>query len=171
MGENELDIMGWDIPIPGRNGDIMGWDIPIPGRDGDIMGRARCATAPEGATPSSRGVTPRTREKHNDRMAISFSFVTIESDTREREAAGVLDFPFSAFHLDEDQKPGLRRGSNERSTEARVEARVEHPPAGAVFEAILDTPVLCQPYSKAQHRIPDDVGCASNASFRAAKRT
>jgi hypothetical protein len=62
--------MGRDIPIPGQNGDIMGRDIPIPGRKGDIiMGRTRCATAAEGPTPSSRGVTPRTRDKPNDRMA------------------------------------------------------------------------------------------------------
>jgi hypothetical protein len=64
MGEMELNILSWDIPIPGWNEDIMG------GRDG-IMERPRWATASEGAIPSS-SVIPRTTEKPNDRMAISF---------------------------------------------------------------------------------------------------
>src|SRR5262245_3085763 len=104
--EEGTNILGWDIPIPGWNGDVigwarwatgnekgtsilggdvLGWGIPIPGRNGDITGGARWATA-EGAPPSSRGVTPRTRDTPNDRMAHPFSFVTLSTVTASRSA-------------------------------------------------------------------------------------
>src|SRR4051812_2294466 len=40
---------------------------------GASMARPRWASASEGATPSSRGVTARTKEKHDDRTALSCS--------------------------------------------------------------------------------------------------